>query len=178
MEPPKRMTLNYSLKNIPVPSNRLYLKKLIEMTESVLKRMRWRAFFFLRSDDMEVEQREEEYYGFNSRRCPPQMDELKSFEDDVEKLIGNIQFRQPRDNFKKTLQKDAATIRGSKDMFVPADKTKNIYRMERAQYERLLRQNITKHYKVAEADAYDIINMEAKAIASRLDIAGRMDSMA
>ena len=172
------MTLNYSLKNIPIPSNRLYLKKLIEMTESVLKRMRWRAFFFLRSDDEEVEQEEEEHYGFNSRRCPPQMDELKPFEDDIEKLIGNIQFRRPRDNFQKTLQRDSATIRGSKDIFVLADKTKNIYRMEKAQYERLLRQNITKHYKVAEVDAYDIINKEAKAIASRLGIADRMDTMA
>ena len=56
------MTLNYSLKNIPIPSNRLYLKKLTEMTESVLKRMRWRAFFFLRSDDEEVEQGEEQHY--------------------------------------------------------------------------------------------------------------------
>ena len=129
-----QLTLNYSLKNIPIPSNRLYLKRLIEMTESVLKRMRWRAFFFLRRDNEEVEQREEEYYGFNSRRCPPQMEELKPFEDDVEKLFGNIQFRRTRDDFQKILQKDAATIRGSTDIFVPADKTKNIYRMERAQY--------------------------------------------
>ena len=73
------------------------------------------------------------------------MDELKSFEDDVEKLIRNIQFRRLRDNFQKTLQKDAVTIRWSKDVFVPANKTKNIYRKERAQYERLLRENITKH---------------------------------
>ena len=29
--------------------------------------------------------------------------------------------------------------------------------MERTQYERLLRENITKYYKVAEVDAYDII---------------------
>ena len=55
MEPPKRMSLNYLLKKVPIPSNRLYMKKLIEMAESVMKRMSWRAFFFLRSDDEEVE---------------------------------------------------------------------------------------------------------------------------
>ena len=88
-----------------------------------MKRMRWREFFFLRSDDQEVEQGEVEYYGFKSCRCPPQMDELKSFEDDMENFIGNIQFRRPWDNFQRTLQRDAAHIRGSRDMFVPADKT-------------------------------------------------------
>ena len=172
------MSLSYSLKNIPVPSNRLYMKKLIEAAESVMKRMRWRAFFFLKSDDEVVEQGEEEYYGFNSRRCPPQMDELKSFENDMEKLIENIQFRRPRDTFQRTLQRDAAYIRGSRDIFVPADKTKNIYRMERAQYERLLHENITKHYRVAEDGTYDEINKEAQAIASGLGIADRIDAMA
>ena len=112
MEPPKRMTLSYSLKNIPIPSNRLYMKKLIEMAESVMKRMRWRAFFFLRSDDEEVEQGEEEYYGFRSRRCPPQMDELKPFEDDMEKLIGNIQFRRSRDSFQRSCKGILLTSEG------------------------------------------------------------------
>ena len=97
------------------------------MTESVLKRMRWRAFFLLRSDDEEVEHEEEEHYGFNSRRCLPQTDELKSFHDEVERLIGNIQFRMPETTSRKPCKR----------LLPPADKTKNIYRMERAQYERL-----------------------------------------
>ena len=61
---------------------------------------------------------------------------------------------------------------------MPADKTKTMYRMERAQYECLLCENITKHYKVAEVDTYDMINKEVKAIASTFDIADRMDAMA
>ena len=59
-----------------------------------------------------------------------------------------------------------------------ADKTKYICRMGRAQYERLLRENIIKHYKVGEEEAYDKINKEARIIANRLDIADRMDAMA
>ena len=84
------------------------------------------------------EQGDGKHYGFNSRRCPPQIDELKSFEDDMVKLIGNIQFRRPRNNFQRTLQKDADYIKGSRDIFVPADKTKNLYRMGKTQYEKLL----------------------------------------
>ena len=66
------------------------------------------------------------------------MDELNFFEDDMEKLIGNTQFRRPHENFQRTLQRDAAHIRVSRDIVVPADKTKNTYRMERAQYEHLV----------------------------------------
>ena len=93
------------------------------------------------------------------------------------KLIGNIQFRKPRDSFQKFLKKNAEYIRESQDIFVPADKTKNVYRMGRVQYERLLQENITRHYKTAEEDAYDRINEETRIIANRLDIADRMDVM-
>ena len=61
---------------------------------------------------------------------------------------------------------------------MPAGKTKNIYRMEKAQNERLLRENTTKHYKVAEEYAYNKINKEARVIASGLGITDRIDAMA
>ena len=75
------------------------MKKLIKMSESIMKRMRWRAFFDLKSEDEEDIQEEEEHYGLNTCRCPPQIDELKSFEDDIANLIGKIQFRKPSDSF-------------------------------------------------------------------------------
>ena len=42
----------------------------------------------------------------------------------------------------------------------------------------MLWENITRQYKTTEKDAYDKINKEAKAIASRLDVADRIDIMA
>ena len=36
----------YSLKNIPLPSKYAYKKSLIEKTEALIKRMRWKALFF------------------------------------------------------------------------------------------------------------------------------------
>ena len=148
------------------------------MFKWVMKRMRWRAFIYLKSEDEEDIQEKEEHYGLNTCRCPPQIDNLKSFEDDMAKLIGNIQFRKPSDSFHRSLQKDAEYIRGSQDIFVAADKTKNIYRMGTAQYEWVLQENITRHYKIAEEYAYDKINKEAQIIANKLDIADRMDVMA
>ena len=120
MDPLRRVTLNYLLKNIPIPSYDLY-KKLIEMAESVLKRMRWRAFFFLRNEDEEDVRGDGMHYGFNSHRCLPQIDELKSFEDNMAKLIESVEFRRPRDNFQNTLQNDVTHIRDFQAIFVPAD---------------------------------------------------------
>ena len=61
---------------------------------------------------------------------------------------------------------------------MPADKTKNIYRVGRVQYEQLLHENSSRHYKTAEEDAYDKINEEAQVITNKLYIADRMDVMA
>ena len=50
--------------------------------------------------------------------------------------------------------------------------------MVKAQYDKLLRVNITRHYKNKNEDAYDEINAEAQVIANELGIANRMDVMA
>ena len=48
MEP---IRFNNSMKNIPISSKNAYLKRLIEKVENVIKRMRWKAFFFERNED-------------------------------------------------------------------------------------------------------------------------------
>ena len=42
----ERKNFKYSLKNIPVPSEDNYMKTMISKVESLLRRMRWKAFFF------------------------------------------------------------------------------------------------------------------------------------
>ena len=42
----EKVNFNYSLKNIPIPSNNLYLKTLIDKVSSLIRRMRWKAYFF------------------------------------------------------------------------------------------------------------------------------------
>ena len=72
MDPPKNLNLGYSLKNIPIPSPSTYTTALIERTEDVIKRMRWKAFFFLRNDDLDSDDSEsKETFGFRTRKCPP-----------------------------------------------------------------------------------------------------------
>ena len=42
-----KTSYDYPLKNIPIPSKTSYNLKLIEKIESVIKRRRWKAYFFL-----------------------------------------------------------------------------------------------------------------------------------
>ena len=176
MEPPRRVSLPYSWKNIPIPPNDVYKKRLVEMVEDVIRRMRWKAFFFLRGENGET-QVSEEKYGLKSRKCPPQVNALKAFEEDMLKLIDDLEFKKTNDDFQKTLKADMRRIKKSDAVFVQSDKTRNLYEVDRKQYEKLLHENVTKHYKRAPPDAYKSINAAAKGIAEALKVADRIDAL-
>ncbi len=46
----RQFRFDYSLKNIPIPSQDAYLRNLIEKVENLLKCIRWKAHFFLKGD--------------------------------------------------------------------------------------------------------------------------------
>ena len=58
---------------------------------------------------------------------------MKDFEDDLAKMIERIEFRKCCDSFQNTLRKDVDRIKKSKEVFVPAEKTRNLYEMIKAQ---------------------------------------------
>ena len=65
-------------------------------------------------------------YGFRSRRCPPVVKELSKFEDDLMKLIKNIEFRQANNAFQKKMMEDIKEIKQCGKVVVPADKSTNL----------------------------------------------------
>ena len=66
----------------------------------------------------------------------------------------------------------------TRNVFISADKTTNTYEMDAASYNKLLTENITKTYKLAQDDVIDDINHELKDIANDLKIGNRMEPMA
>ena len=70
---------SYSIKNMPAPSNKLYLKILIDKIELLIKEIRWKALFFENESESTFK------YGFKTRKCPPQHKDLMEFEDDLQK---------------------------------------------------------------------------------------------
>ena len=100
----RQFRFEYSLKNIPIPSRDNYLRNLIEKVESVLKRMRWKAYFFLKG---EKNQENTNHFGLSSNKTHPTILELNPFEEDVLKLLENIKFRDTKNHFQEKRLKEA-----------------------------------------------------------------------
>ena len=117
---------NYSLKNIPTPTKTSYQLMLMEKIESVIKRMRWKAHFYLKKDTSNIAYTN---YGFKTRNYPPQCKELQNFEKDLLDTIKLIKFQIVKDSFQRKLNEDILNIKSSPDVYAFADKTTNIYKL-------------------------------------------------
>ena len=73
-----------------------------------------------------------------SKQSPPPVPELKRFEEDVVKMIENIRFRNVNKEFIESLENDKRKIKASRNVFISADKSTNIYEMDAASYNKLL----------------------------------------
>ena len=134
-----------SMKNIPLSSRNEYIMKLIEKMESVIRRMRWRAYFFGKQEESNNQQREN--YGFKSELSQPANGLLQPFENDIFDLVRNIEFRGVNCNFQKKLSSKLKNISESPSVFVSADKTTNFYYVSKNKYNKLLKEHITEDYK-------------------------------
>ena len=62
-------------------------------------------------------------------------------------LISEINFNEYRSEFQRNMAAAVREINNSKQIFLLADKTSNIYKVSVEQYEKLLLENVTKDYK-------------------------------
>ena len=166
--------IDYSTKNIPLPGKDKYKLQLISKTESLLKRMRWKCLQFLGK----LEGDSIFSYGFKSRKSPALVEELSNFEYDMMMtMVKNLEFRNYRNNFQIKLKNDIDNIRNSSKLFIHADKSRNIYKLDTNEYDKLLRENISKTYKKSDDNKVDTINYETKMIVSKLNLLDRVDKL-
>ena len=173
-----QVRFDYSTKNIPIPLRNSYLKSLKEKVESVIKRLRWKAFFFDRNEQDSNDAINNDNFGFKSRKYPPQNSELDKFEVDLLDMVHNIKFRKVNNKFQNKLNEDISKIKKSTKAFIPADKTSDFYKLDKTQHDKLLRDSITTTYKKASTDAANIIDSQAKSIAQELNIDNRTEQIA
>ena len=152
----------------------VYKKRLIEKTEHLLRRMRWKAFHYLNP----VTTADKETFGFNTKNCPPVVEEMKDFEDCMISIIQNISFKRTQCQFQRDLQDDIAAVNNKDRLFVKADKTTNFYKLDVPNYKRLLEANITKTYKKADKRQLIIMVEEARIITKQLNIDDRVETTA
>ena len=92
-------------------------------------------------------------------------------------MIKNISFKRINNPFQTQLKNDIDDIKRSDKIFVPADKLRNIYKLEKDDYEKLLTENVKKTYKKSSRKKVYTINRNAKKLAEDLLISGRVEKM-
>ena len=79
--------------------------QLMEKTELVIKRMRWKAHFFEENDENEKTAKPKTY-GIKSLNCPPPIKGLTNFKNDLFNIVKSIKFRKSRNQFQTKLKND------------------------------------------------------------------------
>ena len=102
---------------------------------------------------------------------------MTDFENDLQQMIKNVEFRQISNSFQGKLKNDVDHIKKSNKIFVFADKSRNIYEVEQEEYKKLLKENITKSYKKSNLTKLYNINKSAKKITEKLPISDRIEKM-
>ena len=164
---------NYSTKNIPIHTNKTYFKAIISKTETFIRNIRWRAFFYLNPD---LKCKDKETFGFRSTKPAPIVPELKDFEEGLLNIIQTIKFNNVNDEFQNKLKEDIKDINNENNLYIKADKTTNFYKISPEDYTKLLEKNIQKEYKKENDSTDSQTILEDKEITDALDISDRVDT--
>ena len=79
--------------------------------------------------------------------------------------------------FQNKLACDVKTINSSPDLFIPADKMMNLYKIEVNSYEKLLQDSITTKYQKSNGNIVRQINLKAKQLAKNLKLDNRIEQL-
>ena len=115
---------DYSMKNVPIPSEEEYKIEFLHCIHTFSTRMQWRAFHFL---NPQLVKNSKETFGLNTTRAPPIVKELKSLQDGLCDIAKNLRFRKVNDQFQNKLKSDIKDIRRDDKVVIAADKTRNFY---------------------------------------------------
>ena len=89
------------MKNIPIPSRNLYQLQSIDKIESVIKRLLWKALFFLTNTYDTNDDMNKETYGFKPKHHPGVIKKLETFEKEPFNIASSLKFRNTTDDFQK-----------------------------------------------------------------------------
>ena len=165
--------ITYSKKNIPIPSENEYKLKLIMKMENFLKRVHWKALAFLGK----LKSSDKDNHGFKTVKCPSSVKELVPFENDMMVMIKNLEFKRVNNEFQSNVRNDIRQIRTSNNLLISTDKSRNICKVSKASYERMMHKNVTKTYKKCNTNKPNSINFKAKQIASKLKVDDRVQKL-
>ena len=135
--------------------------------------MRWKAHAFLNG----TTKSDLERYGFRTRNCPNTITEMAEFEADLMKICKEIKFRNIRNNFLDKVKEDVKKVKQCDKIIVSADKSRNMYKMSKEDYNKFLVENVTKTYKKGNVSKVKDINKESLEIVKKLGIEDRVEKI-
>ena len=94
------------------------------------------------------------------------------------KMSNEVEFDNKPNHFLRTLKSDVNEIKSRSMMTIPADKSPNLYELDKDQYRRMLRNSITSSYKKSQTDNKAAIDREAKEVAATMNLSDRIDCIA
>ena len=115
----------------------------LEKVELLVKRMRWKAHLFENNDR---QQSSPLHYIFKSRKTAPQHRDVIA----LVKLMQSVAFKHSYNDFQDQMKSDIESIKKSKNIYIFADKTNNLYETDIKNYNKLLINNISKTYKKSD----------------------------
>ena len=83
---------------------------------------------------------------FPTQTCPTTIANSANFEQDLYIMIKNTEFKFVSKNFQRQINDYIKTINSGDKVFVSADKSQNIYKIDKDQYAILLNGNITTNF--------------------------------
>ena len=71
-------------------------------------------------------------------------------------MIKDLEFKRVNDEFQSILRNDIRQIRRSNNLFISVDKSRNIYKVSKPSYERMMHKNVTKTCKKCNTKLYKL----------------------
>ena len=88
--------------------------------------MCWKALAFLGK----LKSSDKDNYSFKTFKCPSSVKELVPFGNDMMDMTKNLEFKRVNNKFQSNLRNDIRQIRRSNNIFISADKSRNIYKVK------------------------------------------------
>ena len=109
--------------------------------------MQWKVLEFYRK----LNDNNEKTFGFKSTKFPPRVlsdlsdtKKLSDFESELTLKINNIEYRNISNGFQKKVNNDINEIKTCNKILVSADKSRNLYKLEKDQYQNSLKKTLIK----------------------------------
>ena len=169
----EQIYFNFNEKDIPYPTNDIFITMLVSTILTVMTRVRWKLAMYKNPNW----RNDKETFGFRTNKSPPKDDDLDTFENLMLDIPNRIRFTNPNNAYQKKLRDDIQLIRRQNKVIVKSDKTRNYYLVEPEDYKKLMSDTISKDYKKAPNNIVYQINKEASDIANKLELGDRIDIM-